>query len=558
MENEITNPPQLVPFRTIGLCFSGGGYRATSFCLGVLDYLNNIHFEGKPLLENVIALSSVSGGTITAASFAASNGKGESFDTFYEELYLFLHKDQLLDVAFEKFMDQKFWEKTTRTRSVINSLALTYREKLVPETFGDLKASKKSGHLKYYCFNATEFRYGLTFRFQNVNTFGNYELKCEELDEVRESIYLGDAIASSSCFPVGFEPLLFPNDYIENHESETYLRLTNRLNFKTGMGIMDGGIVDNQGIGSMVNMDKSSLDQMPLDLLIVNDVGGFRMPPWTPDQQERSSKLTFTNFIAQKLAMIQVRPIYWILFLLGVLGLIGASILDQFYNQTWVLLYSISSILLGVGGVLTLLGLIGGMVVRNLKEQFKQKFNEVLPKPIVPKVEEMLSLNLSMVKRMATNRLSSGMLMINQVFIRQIRRLNFDLLYRAKDFDNRRITSTVYQLNGVSNNINLEVQDKKAEKIRISDQIKEVALTASEMTTTLWWDKSDREVHRLDSLIACGQFTTCYNLIKYIQQLPDELQNPSVKALEKKLFADWEKFEKDPMFLVFAKDFSKK
>ena len=78
------------------------------------------------------------------------------------------------------------------------------------------------------------------------------------------------------------------------------------------------------------------------------------------------------------------------------------------------------------------------------------------------------------------------------------------------------------------------------------------------MATTLWWDKSDREVHRLDSLISCGQFTTCYNLIKYIQGLPSDLQNPSVKALEKHLMADWEKFEKDPMFLVFAKDFSKK
>ena len=62
-----------------------------------------------------------------------------------------------------------------------------------------------------------------------------------------------------------------------------------------------------------------------------------------------------------------------------------------------------------------------------------------------------------------------------------VRRLNFDLLYRAKEFDNRRITSTVYHWNGEPDNINLQVQDEKAEKIRISDQIKEVALTASEM-----------------------------------------------------------------------------
>ena len=114
MEKEIKYPKPLVPFQTIGLCFSGGGYRATSFSLGVLDYLNHIQFEDKPLLENVIALSSVSGGTITAASFAASNGMGESFDAFYQKLYQFLQEDQLLDVAFEKFMDEKFWQKRCR------------------------------------------------------------------------------------------------------------------------------------------------------------------------------------------------------------------------------------------------------------------------------------------------------------------------------------------------------------------------------------------------------------------------------------------------------------
>lgn len=231
--------------------------------------------------------------------------------------------------------------------------------------------------------------------------------------------------------------------------------------------------------------------------------------------------------------------------------------MDLFYGRTWVLLYSISSGLIGVGGLLTLLGLLGGYLVNYLKNQFKQSFQEAVPEPILPKVEALGSLKLSLVKRMVSDRLSSAMLMINQVFFRQIRRLNFDLLYRAEEFTNRRITSTVYQLNGESNNMNLQIQDEKAEKIKITARIKEVALVASEMPTTLWWDQTDREVHRLDSLIACGQFTTCYNLIKYIQELPEELHNPSVKNLEKKLLADWRKFEKDPMFLVYKNEFKK-
>ena len=174
------------PFKSIGVCFSGGGYRATAFSLGVLDYLNRIEFEGKPLLDNVIALSSVSGGTITAGLFAASNSKGDSFDTFYSKLYSFLKEDKLVDEATTRFMDDEYWKTTTRSRSVINGFALTYHEKLVAESFKDLKPEKIKGHLKYVCFNATEFSYGLTFRFQNVNKFGNYELKGDQLQAVLE------------------------------------------------------------------------------------------------------------------------------------------------------------------------------------------------------------------------------------------------------------------------------------------------------------------------------------------------------------------------------------
>ena len=41
------------PFESIGLCFSGGGYRATFFGLGVISYLDKIKYKESALLNNV-------------------------------------------------------------------------------------------------------------------------------------------------------------------------------------------------------------------------------------------------------------------------------------------------------------------------------------------------------------------------------------------------------------------------------------------------------------------------------------------------------------------------
>ena len=60
-------PVKFKPFDKIGLCFSGGGYRATFYGLGVLSVLHKIQFQEKSLLEAVKSLSSVSGGTLLDA-----------------------------------------------------------------------------------------------------------------------------------------------------------------------------------------------------------------------------------------------------------------------------------------------------------------------------------------------------------------------------------------------------------------------------------------------------------------------------------------------------------
>lgn len=59
------------PFGHIALAFSGGGFRASSFGLGVLSYLPQLQQENQTsLLENVTFISAASGGTIANAMYA--------------------------------------------------------------------------------------------------------------------------------------------------------------------------------------------------------------------------------------------------------------------------------------------------------------------------------------------------------------------------------------------------------------------------------------------------------------------------------------------------------
>ncbi len=69
----------------IALTFSGGGYRASSFSLGALTYLDRVDLQGASLLEKVHVLSTVSGGTITGIRYTQGIQRGESLDQIFKD-----------------------------------------------------------------------------------------------------------------------------------------------------------------------------------------------------------------------------------------------------------------------------------------------------------------------------------------------------------------------------------------------------------------------------------------------------------------------------------------
>jgi hypothetical protein len=84
-----------------------------------------------------------------------------------------------------------------------------------------------------------------------------------------------------------------------------------------------------------------------------------------------------------------------------------------------------------------------------------------------------------------------------------------------------------------------------------------VAQASFEMATTLWFGKREQKNNDQAAIIACGQFTTCYNLLTYIIKmkassyfgtLSAEVQ-AKIVALEGKLAVDFHKFCDNPFWL---------
>lgn len=562
-------PQEFTPFKDVGLCFSGGGYRATFFSLGNISYLNRIQFKEKPLLEHVSAISSVSGGTILAVAFAAAAQRTDySFTVFYSSFYTAFtpENDTLLKRAISKLEDDAVWSANPhKTRSIINAFALSYAEMDLFKGDFSVFTNPASTHLKEVCFNATDFSFGLSFRFQNGDgEFGNSPLKNTNAKALLPGISLGDIVASSSCFPVGFEPMLFPDNYCKDHTNIDYQSLKKNERFKEGVGIMDGGIADNQGITSMQLLNDRRDDDKKLDLIVVNDVSSFKMEPWV---QQKENIADEQSTIAQSLTKIAgfftVKPLYWLLLILGIIMIFSHFFFTNDYCMpcTSLWFYSIGLLSSGVGVLLVLIGLFLEFKKKKIKVNINSFLEKNVPRPILNEADAFKNLDISLVQRMLTNRMTSSVKMINEVFLKQIRRLNYKLLYSTPELQNKHITTTVYSLNGLATpytggqfKFNKDIKPEPSKKLTAT------GLIASNASTSLWWDKNDMDTNRMDSLIACGQFTMCYELIEYVLKLQksvidnkitiSKIDQDALTILLKDLLKDWQAFNMSPTFMV--------
>ena len=272
-------------------------------------------------MQQVTYLSSASGGTIATALYALYNAQGKTFGQFYVKLLETLTGERILETALIILSDKKRWVKRPdKSVNIINAFAMAYNEAIFKgSTLRSLTHSDiNKAHLQEVCFNTTEFFTGRSFR-QDVKLipdtsadpfykFGNEAIYLDHA--IAKKIKLGDVLAASSCFPAGFEPIIFPNDFTHKNLTADELNLAITLKPQTGdkeesefiekkrFGLMDGGITDNQGLQSMMYADGRRLrgeTSLPyFDFMMVNDVGSHFIKPYVMPKQAKDTGMTIS------------------------------------------------------------------------------------------------------------------------------------------------------------------------------------------------------------------------------------------------------------------------
>ncbi len=282
------------------LTFSGGGTRAAAFAYGVLNELKNTPIrrmgEATTLLDEVDIVAGVSGGSITAAYFAA----------FGEEIFR----------SFEpKFLKSEFQgDLMSRIRSLGNAVQLSSpwfgRGHLLAEqldedlfhgiTYGDLATRRTRPFL---LVTATDLTLGSGFEFSQ----DQFDILCSRLDKVPLAI----AVAASSAVPLVLSPITVRNFARDCTQTPPAGRANPRVAATAGayldsekrpyIHLVDGGLSDNLAVRWIIdNIEHSDETPRPIerngfrdvDKLIIINVNAEQGPNMSLDRSDKTPTIT--------------------------------------------------------------------------------------------------------------------------------------------------------------------------------------------------------------------------------------------------------------------------
>jgi NTE family protein len=245
------------------LAFSGGGTRAAAFSYGVLEGLEGVRYQPatgpeRTLLDDVDVISSVSGGSFTAAHYALFGAEG--FKQF-EDTFLYRNiQGELVARALAPWN----WPRLLRSDVSRIELAADLYDEVVfnHATFATL-LQPAPRRRPYLLLNATDMTLGARFEF----TQDQFDLLCSDLSRVP----VARAVAASSAFPVLLSPLTLHN-YTGGHcdafrpptwlsnglgslkEPRRVALAQNLMSYRTHakerpfVHLLDGGLSDNIGL----------------------------------------------------------------------------------------------------------------------------------------------------------------------------------------------------------------------------------------------------------------------------------------------------------------------
>ena len=526
----------------IAIALSGGGYRAAMFHLGTLSYLHHLHIdEEHTFLDMVNTISTISGGTLTGLWYMLQYSQDAICDDSFRDLYFKLINSKVAEKGFKNLLEKS-------GDSLIKEMIQVYDEEFFNHAnFGIILNKIDHGHIHHFSANGTDFSNGLAFRFQasrkilnqpspfDRGFIGNKEHIIPW--NVAKRIKLSEIFAISSCFPGGFEPIFFPSDLEIGKENGIHAALDT---ISEDIPLMDGGIVDNQGIepillaNSQMQLDDERANgkkDFPChDLIIVSDVAYPKVKPF-----EKKKACFNSNFSLGHVDNLLDITLVLSLIISIIFFCVGCTFISGFF---W-----------GIALIVLLL-CIGS---RNLKRYLKRVISVF---PIAVDFRKLWSLPFSSIIILAVNRGQSFLQLSKAIFMKPIRQMRYNSLYATPMWKNRRITNTIYELTADFGSWKNKLKKNKIPSwLAPSEEMQKTSKLATEMGTTLWFSDEDKINGTPEALLACGQYNICMNLLEYIEKLKMNAENTSkahnvIMALEDHLKQDWEQFKLNPQWMV--------
>ena len=587
----VESSPLSEGIQNIALSFSGGGFRAASFSLGCCRYLSLLPYGEGTMLDRVKYISSISGGSITAMTVFSMLRQGVPFEEIYLHLIRQLQGSELLDKVFEILNNESAWSASPeKNRNLINALALVYDQHIFKgATYGSLFAGpvdKSIPVIDELCVNATELNNGMNFRFSTQGRIGNQYLSLnrghQSSFDLIKKIKLGDILACSSCFPAGFEPMVFPRDFAYS-EADTTLSWNDlggtvkTKDYYSGdfqpptldremFSLMDGGIDDNQGVYAFRLADERKTKGYEYDLYMPCDVTSNYLKK--PFRYPNERKYPWLNRSAGSL----FSSIYSTVFVLLMLSILVTVVSVVFVSAgckslVWPIIFGFS--LLGsliLAALQVGLAKIRKVIVVNTNrsmgaERTEGTWNIMLRKYSV----EFMEMPLGKLLQLLEARGKSVFLLANTIFLKKIRRASYEQLFSDMGIPNSQIGLTTVYLLSTKNDRMLQQElktDLKGKNRPISVEDPRMILdvlqpsaalrfhvdSATAMETTLWFDDYHLKDDALASLLIAGQATMCFNLLRIVLRIPSS--HHSWEGLKKQLLMDWEKFNEKPNWML--------
>ena len=225
----------------IGLCLSGGGFRAALFHLGALRRLHELG-----ILKSVRWISSVSGGSILAGHIATCQrayglGGRLVFKNWQRDVAKSFRAFVGRDLRTWPVMKNSLWN-WLNPGPLLSDLERRYRDRLTTLSLKDLPEAPE------YVFCATDLTFGVNWRYSR-RSVGSYQagyIYSEGESSGHNETPLARAIAASACFPplfgpmaVGMPPSAFRGGQYTGPKRDELLQ---------HLVLSDGGVYDNMAL----------------------------------------------------------------------------------------------------------------------------------------------------------------------------------------------------------------------------------------------------------------------------------------------------------------------